>query len=93
MAYGQAENWESKVQEAEGHNSSIRLELLSVDTERRHLRERVNNLEREIQEVQNRGLLWHILKQDFEGCLIKRNLLHFVTLAKVYIVYCMYKCQ
>lgn len=50
MAYGQAENWESKVQEAEGHNSSIRLELLSVDTERRHLRERVNNLEREIQE-------------------------------------------
>ncbi|XP_069049637.1 centrosomal protein of 135 kDa isoform X2 [Lepisosteus oculatus] len=50
LAHSQAEDWELKLQQAEGHSSSIRLELLSADTERRHLRERVGNLEREIQE-------------------------------------------
>nr|XP_015200922.1 PREDICTED: centrosomal protein of 135 kDa [Lepisosteus oculatus] len=50
LAHSQVEDWELKLQQAEGHSSSIRLELLSADTERRHLRERVGNLEREIQE-------------------------------------------
>ncbi|KAJ8397534.1 hypothetical protein AAFF_G00438100 [Aldrovandia affinis] len=50
MAHSQAEDWELKLHQAEGQNNSIRLELLSADTERRHLRERVHNLEREIQE-------------------------------------------
>lgn len=51
MLHNQAEDWEVKAHQAEGQNSSIRLELLSVDTERRHLRERVELLEKEIQEV------------------------------------------
>ncbi|XP_051865958.1 centrosomal protein of 135 kDa isoform X2 [Pristis pectinata] len=50
LATNQAENWEHKAHQAEGESSSIRLELLSVDTERRHLEERVVKLEREIQE-------------------------------------------
>ncbi|KAG8134933.1 hypothetical protein E2320_008001 [Naja naja] len=50
MLHSQAEDWEVKAHQAEGQNSSIRLELLSVDTERRHLRERVELLEKEIQE-------------------------------------------
>lgn len=41
------------LQQAEGLNSSIRLELLSSDTERRHLRETVSNQEREIQQVRH----------------------------------------
>ncbi|XP_061096590.1 centrosomal protein of 135 kDa isoform X1 [Conger conger] len=49
-AHSQAEDWELKLQQADGLNTSIRLELLSADTERRHLRERVSNLERETQE-------------------------------------------
>ncbi|KAI1888697.1 hypothetical protein AGOR_G00171400 [Albula goreensis] len=49
-AHLQAEDWELKLQQAEGLNGSMRLELLSADTERRHLRERVSTLEREIQE-------------------------------------------
>lgn len=47
-----SEDRELKLQQAEGLNNSIRLELLSSDTERRHLRERVSLQDREIQEVQ-----------------------------------------
>ncbi|XP_019470380.1 centrosomal protein of 135 kDa isoform X5 [Meleagris gallopavo] len=50
MLHTQAEDWEIKAHQAEGESSSIRLELLSVDTDRRHLRERVELLEKEIQE-------------------------------------------
>ncbi|XP_078254547.1 centrosomal protein of 135 kDa isoform X2 [Rhinoraja longicauda] len=50
LATNQAESWEHKAHQAEGESSSIRLELLSIDTERRHLEERVIKLEREIQE-------------------------------------------
>ncbi|XP_067891129.1 centrosomal protein of 135 kDa isoform X2 [Heterodontus francisci] len=50
MASNQAENWEHKAHQAEGESTSIRLELMSVDTERRHLGERVVKLEKEIQE-------------------------------------------
>uniref|UniRef100_A0A8C6ZLR4 Centrosomal protein 135 n=1 Tax=Nothoprocta perdicaria TaxID=30464 RepID=A0A8C6ZLR4_NOTPE len=50
MLHSQAEDWEIKAHQAEGESSSIRLELLSVDTDRRHLRERVELLEKEIQE-------------------------------------------
>ncbi|KAI1238313.1 hypothetical protein IHE44_0013034 [Lamprotornis superbus] len=49
MLHTQAEDWEMKAHQAEGESSSIRLELLSVDTDRRHLRERVEFLEKEIQ--------------------------------------------
>lgn len=51
MLHNEAENWEVKAHQAEGQSSSVRMELLSVDTERRHLRERVELLENEIQEV------------------------------------------
>lgn len=54
MLHSRAEDWEIKAQQAEGENSSVRLELLSIDTERRHLRERVELLEKEIQEVRPR---------------------------------------
>ncbi|XP_032884931.1 centrosomal protein of 135 kDa isoform X2 [Amblyraja radiata] len=50
LATNQAENWEHKAHQAEGESNSIRLELLSIDTERRHHEERVIKLEREIQE-------------------------------------------
>ncbi|GCC24717.1 centrosomal protein of 135 kDa isoform X2 [Chiloscyllium punctatum] len=50
MASNQAENWEHKAHQAEGESSSVRLELLSVDTERRHLEERVGKLEKEREE-------------------------------------------
>nr|XP_033800677.1 centrosomal protein of 135 kDa isoform X2 [Geotrypetes seraphini] len=50
MMHGQAEDWEVKAHRAEGESSSIRLELLSVDTDRRHLRERLEHLDNEIQE-------------------------------------------
>ncbi|XP_043076342.1 centrosomal protein of 135 kDa isoform X2 [Puntigrus tetrazona] len=49
----ESEDRELKLQQAEGLNSSIRLELLSSDTERRHLRERVSLQDREIQEHLN----------------------------------------
>ncbi|XP_013374010.1 PREDICTED: centrosomal protein of 135 kDa isoform X2 [Chinchilla lanigera] len=50
MLHNCAEDWEIKAHQAEGESSSVRLELLSIDTERRHLRERVDLLEKEIQE-------------------------------------------
>ncbi|XP_053314564.1 centrosomal protein of 135 kDa [Spea bombifrons] len=53
IVHSQAEEWEAKAQNAEGESSSIRLELLSVDTDRRHLRERLHHLENEIQEHMN----------------------------------------
>ncbi|XP_021455103.1 centrosomal protein of 135 kDa isoform X2 [Oncorhynchus mykiss] len=53
MAHGESEDRELKLQHAEGLNNSIRLELLSSDTERRHLRETVGHQEREIQEHMN----------------------------------------
>ncbi|KAK2513711.1 hypothetical protein Q9233_015387 [Columba guinea] len=49
MLQTQAEDWEMKAHQAEGESNSIRLELLSVDTDRRHLQERVELLEKEIQ--------------------------------------------
>lgn len=51
-AHTDAEERELKLQQAEGLNNSIKLELLSSDTERRHLREKVSLQDREIQEVQ-----------------------------------------
>lgn len=51
MLHNCVEDWEIKAHQAEGESSSVRLELLSIDTERRHLRERVDLLEKEIQEV------------------------------------------
>ncbi|MEE6461966.1 hypothetical protein FKM82_001457 [Ascaphus truei] len=53
MVHSQAEDLEIKAQNAEGESSSIRLELLSVDTDRRHLRERMEHFEIEIQEHMN----------------------------------------
>lgn len=50
MAHSDTEEREQKLQQAEGVNNSIRLELLSTDTERRHLRDTVNNQEREIKQ-------------------------------------------
>lgn len=51
MAYTKSEEQEQQLADVEGFNSSIRLELLSSDTERRRLRESVSNQEREIQQV------------------------------------------
>ncbi|XP_065113112.1 centrosomal protein of 135 kDa isoform X1 [Paramisgurnus dabryanus] len=51
--HSETEDREVKLQQAEGLNNSIRLELLSSDTERRHLRERVSLQDREIQEHLN----------------------------------------
>uniref|UniRef100_A0A8C2K9H9 Centrosomal protein 135 n=1 Tax=Cyprinus carpio TaxID=7962 RepID=A0A8C2K9H9_CYPCA len=51
--HNESEDRELKLQHAEGLNNSIRLELLSSDTERRHLRERVSLQDREIQEHLN----------------------------------------
>ncbi|XP_069006775.1 centrosomal protein of 135 kDa [Embiotoca jacksoni] len=50
MAHSEMEEREQKLQQAEGRNNSIRLELLSSDTERRHLRDTVGHQEREIQQ-------------------------------------------
>ncbi|XP_076873237.1 centrosomal protein of 135 kDa isoform X3 [Brachyhypopomus gauderio] len=52
-AHTESEEREVKLQHAEGLNTSIRLELLSSDTERRHLRERLSLQDREIQEHVN----------------------------------------
>lgn len=51
MVHAQAEDWEMKAHQAEGESTSIRLELLSIDTDRRHLQEKVELLEKEIQGV------------------------------------------
>lgn len=53
MMHSQAEEWEMKAQNAVGENSSVKLELLSVDTDRRHLRERMEDLENEVREHMN----------------------------------------
>ncbi|KAM9331146.1 centrosomal protein of 135 kDa [Gastrophryne carolinensis] len=53
MMHSQAEEWEVKAQNAAGESSSIKMELLSVDTDRRHLRERLVDLENEVQEHMN----------------------------------------
>lgn len=51
-AHMDAEERDLKLQQAEGLNNSFKLELLSSDTERRHLREKVSLQDREIQEVE-----------------------------------------
>ncbi|XP_040896795.1 centrosomal protein of 135 kDa isoform X2 [Toxotes jaculatrix] len=51
MAHSEVEEREQKLQQAEGLNNSIRLELLSSDTERRHLRDTVGHQEREIHQA------------------------------------------
>ncbi|XP_076582514.1 centrosomal protein of 135 kDa [Chaetodon auriga] len=50
MAHSEVEEREQKLQQAEGLTNSIRLELLSSDSERRHLRDTVSHQEREIQQ-------------------------------------------
>uniref|UniRef100_A0A672HCG7 Centrosomal protein 135 n=1 Tax=Salarias fasciatus TaxID=181472 RepID=A0A672HCG7_SALFA len=50
MTHTEMEEREQKLQQAEGLNNSIRLELLSSDSERRHLRDTVSHQEREIQQ-------------------------------------------
>lgn len=59
MMHSQAEEWEMKAQNAVGENSSVKLELMSVDTDRRHLRERMEDLENEVREAR------HIENQKF----------------------------
>ncbi|XP_016526216.1 centrosomal protein of 135 kDa isoform X2 [Poecilia formosa] len=50
MAHSGMQEWEQKLHQAEGLNNSIRLELLSLDTERRQLQETVRLKEKEIQQ-------------------------------------------
>uniref|UniRef100_A0A8C6ULT3 Centrosomal protein 135 n=1 Tax=Neogobius melanostomus TaxID=47308 RepID=A0A8C6ULT3_9GOBI len=50
MAHTDSEEWEQRLQQVEGINNSIRLELLSTDTDRKHLRDTVSNQEREIKQ-------------------------------------------
>lgn len=50
-AHSEMKAREQKLQQAEGLNTSIRLELLSSDTERRQLRDTVGQQDREIQQV------------------------------------------
>ncbi|XP_075446618.1 testis-specific gene 10 protein isoform X1 [Ascaphus truei] len=49
-ASSQAENWENKFRQVEGEHSSGKLELLSAESERRRLKERVDFLEMEIEQ-------------------------------------------
>ncbi|XP_046905669.1 centrosomal protein of 135 kDa isoform X1 [Hypomesus transpacificus] len=49
-AHYEVEERGKKLEQVQGLNNSIHLELLSSDTERRHLREKVGHQEREIQE-------------------------------------------
>lgn len=65
----ESEDREVKLQQSEGLNNSIRLELLSSDTERRHLRERVSLQDREIQEVRATPSMSSTLKLVIQ-CLI-----------------------
>ena len=51
MAHSEVEERDQQLQQVEGLNNSIRLELLSSDTERRRLREAASNQERELQQV------------------------------------------
>ena len=53
-AHYEVEERGKKLEQVQGLNNSIHLELLSSDTERRHLREKVGHQEREIQEVGSR---------------------------------------
>uniref|UniRef100_I3J481 Centrosomal protein 135 n=1 Tax=Oreochromis niloticus TaxID=8128 RepID=I3J481_ORENI len=50
LAHVEMEERNQKLQQAEGLSNSIRLELLSSDTERRHLRDAVGQQEKEIQQ-------------------------------------------
>ncbi|CAL8256272.1 unnamed protein product [Merluccius merluccius] len=50
LAHTALEERDQKLQQAEGFTSSIRLELLSSDTERRHLRQTISHQETEIQQ-------------------------------------------
>ncbi|KAJ3600083.1 hypothetical protein NHX12_034035 [Muraenolepis orangiensis] len=50
LAHTALEERDQKLQQAEGFSSSIRLELLSSDTERRHLRQTISRQETEIQQ-------------------------------------------
>ncbi|KAG7263227.1 hypothetical protein CRUP_036233 [Coryphaenoides rupestris] len=50
LAHAAVEERDQKLQQAEGFTSSIRLELLSSDTERRHLRQTISHQETEIQQ-------------------------------------------
>ena len=51
LAHTTLEERDQKLQQAQGFTSSIRLELLSSDTERRHLRQTISHQETEIQQV------------------------------------------
>ncbi|XP_054910083.1 centrosomal protein of 135 kDa isoform X2 [Poeciliopsis prolifica] len=50
MAHSGMQEWEQKLHQAEGLNNSIRLELLSLDTERRQLQETLGQRDKEIQQ-------------------------------------------
>ncbi|RXM98550.1 Centrosomal protein of 135 kDa [Acipenser ruthenus] len=49
-AVSQSENWESKAHKMEGEVSSVRLELLTSESERRRLKENIETLERDLDE-------------------------------------------
>ncbi|XP_043985251.1 centrosomal protein of 135 kDa [Gambusia affinis] len=49
-AHSGMQEWEKKLHQAEGLNNSIRLELLSLDTERRQLQEIVEQKDKEVQQ-------------------------------------------
>lgn len=53
MAHSGMQEWEQKLHQAEGLNNSIRLELLSLDTERRELQEIVGQKDKEVQQVKH----------------------------------------
>lgn len=76
MAHSEVEEREQKLQQVEGINNSIRLELRSSDTERRQLRDTVSNQEREIQQVRH-SWKWQQMQEECPGvgCVIfKRSI-------------------
>lgn len=77
MLHMQAEDWEMKAHQAEGESSSIRLELLSVDTDRRHLREKVELLEKEIQGVITCAMKFCQGKWDTFKCFLIKSTYYF----------------
>lgn len=53
LAHIEMEERTLKLKQAEGLSNSIRLELLSSDTERRHLRDAIGQQEKELQQVRH----------------------------------------
>uniref|UniRef100_A0A8C0NVY8 Testis specific 10 n=1 Tax=Canis lupus familiaris TaxID=9615 RepID=A0A8C0NVY8_CANLF len=82
-----AENWENKARQAEADNNTLKLELITAEAEGNRLKEKVDSLNREVEQVSLEKYTSQIhmdsMKEQEDGCCIIQFILNISTISYI----------